>query len=111
MRAHMNRVVSSSSSSSSSSVKAVSVRPVTRRSLLAAVPMLAAAPAFAARPPKTNKDGAQYQMKETEGFKSSNLNGSVNKIWAHPNDWEDQYKQKTSYYEELLANTVANQSK
>ena len=24
---------------------------------------------------------------------------------------EDQYKQKTSYYEELLANTVANQSK
>lgn len=57
------------------------------------------------------KKGAQYQMKSTEGFEKSNLNGSYSKVWAHPNDWEQQYKQKSSYYEELLAKTVANQSK
>lgn len=59
----------------------------------------------------TDRLSFTQQIKTTEGSKAANLNGGPDKIWAHPNDWEQQYKQKSSYYEELLAKTVANQSK
>merc|ERR1719478_1341669 len=86
--------------------RASSAPQVTRRCLIAAVPALAAGSSNTQR-----LTGGGYKIKTTEGSKAANLNGGPDKIWAHPNDWEQQYKQKSSYYEELLAKTVANQSK